>query len=193
MTTKTLDDVMRQILNDPDIFYISYTIFNNGEWEKLGKEFQEGNLKDVTDRIDQKIQALKNDLNSQRNDRRKNTLREAIKSTEALKDATNNKPYILEQMFSTLDTFGLVKCNLPSASTMEDFGKVIENHNRSTVEQYFFSKIDKENNRFKRKALKKLLEYVKELYAMNLDILEIAFFVRKLNSLTQFMEVIKDE
>ena len=167
--------------------------FNNGEWEKLGKEFQEGNLKDVTDRIDQKIQALKNDLNSQRNDRRKNTLREAIKSTEALKDATNNKPYILEQMFSTLDTFGLVKCNLPSASTMEDFGKVIENHNRSTVEQYFFSKIDKENNRFKRKALKKLLEYVKELYAMNLDILEIAFFVRKLNSLTQFMEVIKDE
>ena len=96
-------------------------------------------------------------------------------------------------MFLALDRYGLVKSNLPSSSVLEDFGKVIENHNRSTVEQYFLYKIDKERNRFRRKALKKALEYLKELYAMKLDTLEIAFFIRKLDSLTQFMEVIKDE
>lgn len=187
--TKTLDDVMKRILNDPDLFYISYTIFDNAEWKDLGKECQEGNLSNITSRIGQKIQDLKNDLNSQRNDRRKNTLWEVIKSTEALKIAINNKLYVLEQMFSTLDKYGLVKCNLPN---MEDYGKVIENHNRSIVEQYFFSKIDRARGHQKR-ALRKTLEYVKELYAMNLDILEIAFFIRKLNSLNQFIEVIKDE
>jgi hypothetical protein len=41
--------------------------------------------------------------------------------------------------------------------------------------------------------LKKAFEYIKELYNMNLDVLEIAFFVRKLNSLTEFVEMIKDE
>jgi predicted RNA-binding protein YlqC (UPF0109 family) len=189
MTTKTLDAVMRQILNDPDIFYISYSIFDKAEWKKLGTEFQKGDVNNVTGRIDQKIQALKNDLKSQINDRRKNTLREAIKSTEALKNALNNKSYILKEMFSTLDTFGLVKCNLPN---MEDYGKVIENHNRSTVEQYFLSKIDRARG-YQKRALRKTLEYVRELYAMKIDVLEIAFFIRKLNSLTQFMEVIKDE
>ena len=125
-----------------------------------------------------------------RNDRMRNALREAIKLTEALKSAIKNKPHTLEQMFLTLHKFGPVKCNLPN---MEDYGKVIENHNRSTVEQYFLYKIDKEKNRFRRKALRKTLEYLKELYMMNLDTLEIAFFIRKLDSLTQFMEVIKDE
>ncbi|GAI24746.1 unnamed protein product, partial [marine sediment metagenome] len=91
--------------------------------------------------------------------------------------------------FDKLDSFGLVECKLPN---MEDYGKVIENHNRSTVEQYFLSKIDRARG-YQKRALRKTLEYVMELYAMNLDILEIAFFIRKLNSLTQFMEVIKDE
>lgn len=105
-----------------------------------------------------------------------------------MEKAYDQKPYILRQMFDKLNSFGLVECKLPN---MEDYGKVIENHNRSTVEQYFLSKIDRA--RGYQNALRKTLEYVKELYAMNLDILEIAFFIRKLNSLTQFMEVIKDE
>lgn len=188
MTTKTLDDVMRRILNDPDIFYVSYTIFNNKEWEELGTGFHEGDLINVASRINQKIQDL-NHLQSQKNDRDKGRVKEAIKLAEALKRAITNKPYIVHQIFLTLDKFGLVKCNLPN---MEDYGKVIENHNRSTVEQYFLSKIDRASV-YQKRALKRTLEYVNELYAMNLDILEIAFFIRKLNSLVQFMEVIKDE
>lgn len=108
-----------------------------------------------------------------------------------MKKAYNQKPYILEQMFDKLDSFGLVECKLPN---MEDYGKVIENHSISTVEQYFLSKIYSDStSAYQKRALKKTLEYVKELYAMNIDLLEIAFFVRKLNSLALFIEVIKDE
>lgn len=191
MTAKTLDEIMRRVLNDSDIFYVSYIIFDENEWEKIGEEFQKGNFSGVTTRIDKKIDQLQNALNSETN--KKETLEKAIKLTEALKSAVNNKPYILQQMFLTLDRFGLVKPNLTSSSVLEDLGKVVENHNRATVEQYFFYKIDKEKYKFRKKALKKLLEYLKELYAMNLDTLEIAFFIRKLDSLTQYMEVIKDE
>jgi len=189
MTAKTLDEIMRRVLNDSDIFYVSYPIFNDAEWKNLGEEFQKGNLAEVTAKIDEKIVQLKTAFNSERNQRKKEIL-EVIKLTEALKSAVNNKPHILKQMFLTLDKFGPIRCNLPN---MEDYGKVIENQNRSTVEQYFLYKIDKERTRFRRKALKKTLEYLKELYAMKLDTLEIAFFIRKLDSLTQFMEVIKDE
>jgi Rad3-related DNA helicase len=193
MTAKTLDEIMRRVLNDADIFYVSYTIFDDAEWKNLGEEFQKGNLAEVIVRIDEKIDQIQYALNSERNRKKKETLEKAIKLAEALKSAVNNKPHILKQMFCSLGRFGLVKCNLPSSSTMEDFGKVIENHNRSTVEQYFLYKIDKERNKFRKRALKKTLEYLKELYAMKLDTLEIAFFIRKLDSLTQFMEVIKDE
>ena len=190
MTAKTLDEIMRKVLNDSGIFYVSYIIFDETEWKNLGKEFQKGDFAEVTARIDEKIMRLQDALNSERNKKKKETLEKAVKLTEALKSAINSKAHIMKQMFLTLDRFGLVKCNLPN---MEDYGKVIENHNRSTVEQYFLYKIDKERNRFRRKALKRTLEYLKELYAMKLDTLEIAFFIRKLDSLTQFMEVIKDE
>jgi hypothetical protein len=187
MTTKTLDDVMRRVLNDADIFYVSYTIFDNAEWNELSRNYYEKNFNNLLSKIDQKIKYLKGELKSQKNDWRK---QQAIVLVESLKNSINNKPYTLEQLFSTLDKFGLVKCNLPN---MEDYGKVIENHNRSTVEQFFLYKIDKAKYFYEKKALKKTLECLKELYAMNLDILEIAFFIRKLNSLTQFMELLKDE
>lgn len=193
MTAKSLDEIMRRVLNDPDIFFISYTIFNEAEWKNIGEEFQKGNFAGMNAEIHKKINQLQSALNSERNRKKEETLEKAIKLTEALKSAINNKPYILKEIISTLNRFGLVKSNLPSSSVLDDFGKVIENHNRSIVEQYFLYKIDKEKNRFKRNALKRTLEYLKELYTMKLDTLEIAFFIRKLDSLTQFMEVIKDE
>ena len=190
MTAKTLDEIMRRILNDSDIFYVNYIIFDKSEWKNIGAKFQKGDFAGVTKKINEKIYQLKTELNSEKNQRKKETLEKAIKLTEALKSSITDKPHVLKQMFLVLDRFGLLKCNLPN---MEDFGKVIENHNRSVVEQYFLYKIDKEKNKFRRKAIKKTLEYLKELYAIKLDTLEIAFFIRKLNSLIQFMEVIKDE
>lgn len=194
MTSKTLDEIIRRVLNDSAIFYVSYPIFDRDEWKSIGEEFQKSNLTEVTAKIDEKIKQLQNKLNFKTNEKEEKTLKKVVELTKALKAAVNDKSYILKQMFLTLDKFGLVKSNLPSSSILEDIGKVVENHNRATVEQYFLYKIDKERDNFKKKALKKLLEYLEELYVMNLDILEIAFFIRKLDSLTLlFGEVIKDE
>jgi len=197
MTTKTLDDVMWRILNDSYIFGPPYDrnaraviplLFETEGWKRLKKTFDVRDKNTFNSIVENQCQELQQ-KEQNANQWRKNKIRDTIELGKSLKKAYDQKPYILEQMFDKLDSFGLVECKLPN---MEDYGKVIENHNRSTVEQYFLSKIDRARGDQKR-ALRKTLEYVKELYVMNLDILEIAFFIRKLNSLTQFMEVIKDE
>ncbi len=197
MTTKTLDDVMKRVLNDPDIFGPPYDknakstiplLFETREWKQLKEAFEKGDKDFFNSFVDSQCQKLQQ-KEQNTNQWRKNRIKDTIELGESLKKAYNQKPYILEQMFDKLNSFGIIECKLPN---MEDYGKVIENHSISTVEQYFLSKIDRASV-YQKRALKKTLEYVKELYAMNLDILEIAFFVRKLNSLALFMEVIKDE
>jgi len=197
MTTKTLDDVMRRILNDSYIFSPPYDrnagaviplLFEMEEWKKLKEAFEERDKNSFNSIVDNQCHELQQ-KEQNANRWRKDKIRDTIELGKSLKKAYDQKPYILEQMFDKLDSFGIIECKLPN---MEDYGKVIENHNRSTVEQYFLSKIDRARG-YQKRALRKTLEYVKELYVMNLDILEIAFFIRKLNSLTQFMEVTKDE
>jgi len=189
--------VMWRILNDSYIFGPPYDrnaraviplLFETEGWKRLKKTFDVRDKNTFNSIVENQCQELQQ-KEQNANQWRKNKIRDTIELGKSLKKAYDQKPYILEQMFDKLDSFGLVECKLPN---MEDYGKVIENHNRSTVEQYFLSKIDRARGDQKR-ALRKTLEYVKELYVMNLDILEIAFFIRKLNSLTQFMEVIKDE
>ncbi len=199
MTTKTLDDVMKRVLNDPDIFGPPYDknakstiplLFETREWKQLKETFEKGDKDSFNSFVDSQCQKLQQ-KEQNTNQWRKNRIKDTIELGESLKKAYNQKPYILEQMFDKLDSFGLVECKLPN---MEDYGKVIENHSISTVEQYFLSKIYSDStSAYQKRALKKTLEYVKELYAMNIDLLEIAFFVRKLNSLALFIEVIKDE
>lgn len=185
MTTRTLDEIVKRVLNDSDIFYMYYTIFGNSEWKDLQEKHSQGDLAYMTSKIDQKLEALERELSYQ--SRGKKRLTDAISLTKALKNAVHYKPYILERMFTTLERFGLVKCNLPN---MEDYGKVIENHSQATVDQFFLHNIKKARH-YEKSALRKALEYVRELYALNCGILEIAFFVRKLNSLTEFFKVIK--
>jgi len=82
---------------------------------------------------------------------------------------------------------------------MEIFGKVIERYDISIIEYYFVEKINKEisyknvQRRISKKgrALEKILEYVKELHAAGISSEEIAYFVRKLNSLENYWEVIE--
>ncbi len=185
----TLDNVMRRVLNDPDIFFIKYRIFDPNEWQDLKTRFQNNDLAGVNMKIDDKISSLRREYQSERDRQRKTSIQEAGELTNALKESITKKPHIINQMFSTLDHFGLVKCNLPN---MEDYGKVIENHNFPLVEEFFLYKIDKAN-RFERAALKKIFEYVKELYDMKQDVVEIAFFVRKVESLKRFAEMVKNE
>jgi len=198
MTTKTLDDVIRRILNDPDIFGPPYDkdarsalplLFEVEKWRQLKGSFTNRDRNSFNFIVDSQCKELQQKENKTTR-WREGKIRAIIGLGKSLKDAYEQKPYILEQMFDKLDSFGLVECKLPN---MEDYGKVIENHSLSTVERYFVSKIDRAANADQRRALRKTLEYVKEMYAMDLDVIEIAFFVRKLNSLSQFIELIKDE
>lgn len=190
MTTieTSLEKITRRILNDPDIFYIDYTVFNENDWNEMKEKHKNGETEDVKNKIQRKINDLETEIAATRNNRGKEKIEKAKKLTESLKDALDNRPYIAKQIFSMLDKFGVVKCNLPR---MEDYGKVIEIHSWEIAEQFFLYKIGKTGNNYEKKALIKVLEYIKEIRANKIDILEIAFFVRKLNDLTQFWEVLK--
>jgi hypothetical protein len=195
--TETLDSVMRRVLNDPDIFSSPYDqkmrapiplLFQKEDWKQLRNAFEKGDKSFFDSQVDNRLKNLRQEAQKSQ-DWRKGQIKKLISLGESLRKAYETKPNLLRQLFGMFDSFGLVVCNLPN---MEDYGKVIENYTRPIVEQFFLYKIDKAPWKEKR-ALKKTLEYVKELYSMNLDLLEIAFFVRKLNSLIEFVEVIKNE
>lgn len=196
MTTKTLDDILKRILNDSDIFGLPHDkktravipkLFEKDDWERLKEAFIKRDSDFFNRIVDEQCQKIKQqEKNSE--GWRKNKIERLIQFGTAFKNAYQKKHYLLEQLFNTLDSFGIVECKLPN---MEDYGKVIENYDSSIVKQYFLYKIEKASGG-QRTALRKALEYVKELYAMNLDRLEIAFIIRKLNYLTQFMEVIDE-
>lgn len=196
--TKTLDSVMRRVLNDADIFGPPFDkglrisiplLFQKENWKQLKETFEERDKTPFNSLIDHRLQSLRQEAQNAQ-DWRKAQIEKLISLGESLKNAFDTKPNLLTQLFNTFDSFGLIKCNLRD---MEDYGEIIENHARSVVEQFFLYKINKEKEWYKKRALKKTLEYVKELYDMKIDALEIAFFVRKLESLTEFVEVIKDE
>lgn len=191
--TKTLDDVMKRVLNDIDVFGLPFDknlnmniplLFPRESWKQLKATFAEKDKIAFNSLIDRQLQNLGNEIY-----RSPYWRRQQIEICESLKKAFETKQYLLSQLFDLFDSFGIFDCKLPN---MEDYGKVIENHTKPTAEQFFLYQIDKAG-RYQKRALKRIFEYVKELYNMNLDILEIAFFVRKLNSLKEFVEVIKDE
>jgi hypothetical protein len=105
-----------------------------------------------------------------------------------LRTHVNRDSVLAWQLADQLDSFGPLRANLPD---MEDFGKVVEGHGRPIAEQYFLYKIQKEKDQRRRTALAGLFEVVKGLYDQRVDPLEIAFFVRKIESLTQIVEVLK--
>ena len=179
-----MDEIFKKVLNDRDIFWVKKEIFSVQEWGELrDKRSQPERYESV---IKQKIQSLNVEEKNSSDDKEKKDIREAERLLNNLLNALEQKPNILHQMFNYLDSYGLVKCNLPS---MDDYGKVIERYGISTVEQFFLDKIKRENAQHKKRTLAKVLEYVKELYNTNLSPLEMAYFVRKLDSLTTFWEV----
>lgn len=195
--TKNLDIVMRHVLNDPDIFGPPFDrnlrtdlplLFQKEDWRKLKAAFENRDKSSFNSLVEKQIQNLRNEAACSQY-WRKGQIEKSLPLGESLKRAFETKPNLLAQLFDLFDCFGLIKCKLPN---MEDYGKVIENHTKPIVAEFFLYHINKADWDEKR-ALKKTFEYVKELYNMNLDVLEIAFFVRKLNSLTEFVEVIKDE
>ena len=185
MTSK-MDEIFKRILNDKDIFWSIRQIFSEKDWVELRDKYN-------TDEFEKKIQAKIEDLlkekNTLSNDDKKKELDECVKLCEGLLRTSKETPNITYQFLTLLNSFGLVKCNLPS---MDAYGKVIESYGITIVEQFFLDKIGRESNKYRKKALKKVLEYVKELYNSNLSSEEIAYFVRKLDSLKTFWEVLNE-
>jgi len=185
-----MDKVFRRILNDEDIFWTQKEIFNKEEWLSLKEKFRNGNMDEFEKVIQEKIKDYDQKITQTNNNKEREKFQKAKTLCQSLIKAISNKPNLLNNLFEYLDSFGLVKSNLPSPSSMDDYGKVIERYDISIVEQYFLDKISRENNLHTKNALKKLLEYVKELYQSNQSPLEIAYFIRKLNSLTTLWEVL---
>lgn len=175
-----MDEVFKKVLNDRDIFRVKRKIFNESEWTRLKEEKEmDARIK----MINEKIESFKRELEK---DNEQQDLKSCIYLCETLKEELYSRPNIVKQRFSLLKEFGLVECNLPN---MDDYGKIIERHSMPIIEQFFLDKIKRENNKHRKKALARVFEYVKELYNANASPLEIAFFVRKLDSLKTFWEV----
>ncbi len=192
-----MDDVFRKVLNDKEIFdspYDRYTrtpipkLFEKASWKELGGLFNEGRKNEFIVKIDSRIREIEK-REQKANKWRRERIDELKRRAEWLKSAFENKPHLLAELFKTLEWYGLVECKLPN---MDDYGSVIERYDIPIVVQYFVDKIKRESYP-RNRALEKVLEYVKELYAAGISPEEIAFFVRKLNSLTKYWEVIEDE
>ncbi len=194
MTSK-MDEVFKKVLNDRDIFNSPYDrnkrdnipkLFEKDSWKELGRLFNEGKRDEFISKVDSRIREIENQ-EQRTNSWRREKINELKKRGEWLKSAFDNKPYLLKQLFENLEWCGLVECKLPN---MDSYGKVIERYNITTVEQYFVDKI-KRTSYPQNRALERVLEYVKELYISGISPEEIAYFVRKLNSLTKYWEVIE--
>ncbi|CAB3287436.1 conserved protein of unknown function [Methanocaldococcus lauensis] len=190
-----MDEIFKKVLNDRDIFDSPYDthkkehipkLFEENDWKKLGELFKNGKKDEYEKMIQDRINQIKyNEQNA--DDWRKTKIDELEKRAKWLINAYDNKQHLLKQLFETLEWYGLVECYLPN---MNDYGKVIERYDKSIVIEYFMDKIKK--SQFPRnRALEKVLNYVVELYDAGVPREKIAFFVRKLNSLTKYWEVIK--
>ena len=190
-----MDEVFRKVLNDKEIFdspYDRYTralipkLFEGASWKELGRLFNEGRKDEFIEKIDSRIREIENHERRTRGWRR-DKINELKQRAEWLKLAFDDKPNLLKDLFENLEWYGLVECKLPR---MEDYGKVIERYDISIVEQYFVDKIRRASYP-QNKALEKILGYVKELRTAGISCEEVAYLVRKIDSLTKYWEVIE--
>jgi hypothetical protein len=184
-----IDDVFRKALSDSDIFESRYDnrsrekfprLFEEKDWKTLEELFEVKDEVSFKQKIDERIQEIGH------NPKYREWKRELTKQAERIKKAYTEKPYLLGELLKSLSWYGAMECNLP---TMDDYGKIIERYEPAIVEEFFMDKISKQRRK-EGKALAKVLEYVKELYDSEVSVEEIAYFVRKLDSLGGYWEVI---
>jgi len=102
----------------------------------------------------------------------------------SLRILIENFPSLFDDLLHTLDKFGyLKKYNLPE---MDKFGRVLEMYSISTLDAIFREKIRKERNKYKKRALAKLLNYIKEALDSGVSKVELAYILRKLETFKIF-------
>lgn len=188
MTVSPLDHAIRKALNDRRIFWMPQKLIDRADWSNLKLSIKKGKTDDVQSILSAAENAVCNLISSEGNPRKRGYLQDAKKLLTGLKTKIGQQSPFVTHVFDMLDEFGPLLSNLPN---MEDFGKVIEGYNYSTAEHFFLYKIQKAKSKKQKDALSVLLGIVQQLYATRVDPLQIAFFVRKIHSLPQIMEVLQ--
>jgi hypothetical protein len=165
-------------------------LINKEKWSEFCEALRRNNKAMAFSVLDSAEEAITTRINNERDNTKKKHLEDARRVLSGLKTHVSNESPLVRSLVDQLDNFGPLLSNL-SRNELDDYGRVIEGHNRTTVEQFFLYKIHKEKNDRDRQAHTSLFQVVQGLYDQHVDFLEIAFFVRKLDSLTQIVEVLK--
>lgn len=188
MTASPLEIAMRRVLNDRRIFWMEHEVIDKAKWSGFREALCRDDRSEAASVLESAQKPLTSRIRDERDSIRKKHLEDAKTLLIGLKFHVNEGSILARNLAEQLDTFGLLRPNMPN---MEDFGKVIEGHGRPIAEEFFLYKIQKEKDNRRRNALAALLEVVKGLYEQRVNPLEIAFFVRKVESLIQIVEVLK--
>jgi hypothetical protein len=188
MTANPVETAMRRVLNDRRVFWMPEVLIHGAKWSEFREALNTEDRSRATAILESTEKTLAGRIQNERDDTRKKHLEESKKLLSGLKLHVDKQSALIRDLVQRLDTFGPLRPNFPS---MEDFGKVIEGYSRSTAEQFFLYKIQKEKDNRRREAVAAIFDIVKDLYEKRTDPVEIAFFVRKLDSLTQIVEVFK--
>ena len=188
MTTSPLQAAMRRVLNDRRIFWMPQELVAKARWAEFRDALNRNQKTGAMAVLEAAEQAVTTRIRNERDAQSRKHLEDGRTLLMNLRTHVNCDSVLVWQLADQLDSFGPLRANLPD---MEDFGKVVEGHGRPIAEQYFLYKIRKEKVQRRRTALAGLFEVVKGLYDQRVDPLEIAFFVRKIESLTQIVEVLK--
>lgn len=189
------DEIFNKVINDRQIFDTFYDakkkkkwpeFFSKEEWSMLRGYFNERKKDEFVNYISF-IYNKKLEIN--RNENFYNFERELNSQKRSLIKAYDEKPALLKQSLDLLTWYGKPECNLPK---MEQYGKVIERYNFHVIQQFFVEKIQSENNKVKKKGLIKVLDYIKQLIDEKFPQNEIAYIIRKLNTLTNYWEILND-
>lgn len=188
MIANPLEEAIRRVLNDRRIFWMAQELIGSDDWQKLYGAFSKADMSTAEALIARAKNSLEAKIKAETDRRKKRNLEEDKALLEGLDEHIREGSPSAKRLFELLESFGPLHSNLPST---EKFGGVIEGHGRATVEQFFLSKIQRAKDRRQRQALEALLEVVKWLYERRVEPLEIAYFVRKIDSLPEIVEVIR--
>lgn len=188
MTANPLEVAIRRVLNDRRIFWMPQELIAKSMWLEFREALRKNDKSLVASILESAEQAITARINSERDNDKRKYLEDSKRILIGLKVYVDRDSALVRDLANQLDTFGPLRSNLPN---MEDFGKVIEGHSRPLAEQFFLYKIQKEKDNRRRDGLAAFLEVIKGLYEQRVNPLEIAFFVRKMESLSQIVEVLK--
>ncbi|GIU72685.1 MAG: hypothetical protein KatS3mg003_2234 [Candidatus Nitrosocaldaceae archaeon] len=179
MTMNRLQDILRKILNDRDIFATPHNLeplIDSDTWSRLRELVKNGKRDEFISLIDERYKKVRNYYYKKESE-------SLLFRYNSLKKAYDNRQTLLKELLDNLGWFGLVYHNLPN---MNEIGVIIERYTDDVVKAYFQDKIDREDNPDKKNALRKVLMYYIEMRKCNIPRSVIAYFIRKLNTLVNY-------